>query len=707
MKDAHAAQSLSHEVVLSLSSKELYCTACEDYVYSSCFDSAIAKLVASQALHNGAQGTTTLGQESLIQGRLSRPPTAAAAHMDAHPSAAVASPSFNAILDDGFPAGLRGLNNMGNTCFMNSILQSLLHAPVFRNYFLLGEHTPNTCPTTSMGGFCVSCELDGIFSTAYSGKRAPMSPASFLHCWWSLAGGMLGDGYAQQDAHEFFLFILEMISSVEGPDNIASRIFGGLLRSDVTCEACGHTSTTHDPFTNVSLEIPSPTLLLPPPIIPRSNQHAVNGKMIGAVRQQTIKDAKKLTGAAQKAYLARITREGAADDALCDTGTPTPGGPNGSEGWEVTQVPGHGGLPSSTPHGGQLERASGIGVEGNTVDDGIQDTLASPGRGAKRDSTTIGPGRSASPEGGAPSETPSVDAIVLQGGAAAAVQDGIAATSTLKPSPSNGNHPALQAYTKWPGVSVAGCLHRFVKKERLGSGETWSCDNCQSKQSAVKQLSIRQLPPVLVLHAKRFEHSGGPRAQARKLETFLSFPLEDLDLKPFLSSSALRDKYKCSQLYSMAKTTQADQMTHSARMTRSSGNTVRPENLTAAVCNRNLVPGSPTFLTPKMTRSSSAGTHTQVPKDTGTLVETAADAARVHGCDAAVNQTNDFLYNLFAVVCHKGTFQGGHYVAYIKALDGKWYLCDDGLVMVADEVTVKNSQAYMLFYGEKSMYATT
>lgn len=46
-----------------------------------------------------------------------------------------------------------------------------------------------------------------MFSAAYSGARAPYSPAAFLYAWWRIAEHHLA-GYQQQDAHEFYLYAL-------------------------------------------------------------------------------------------------------------------------------------------------------------------------------------------------------------------------------------------------------------------------------------------------------------------------------------------------------------------------------------------------------------------------------------------------------------------------------------------------------------------
>lgn len=51
---------------------------------------------------------------------------------------------------------------------------------------------------------------ESIFGEVYSGNRQPCSPAEFLYQWWRHADSLAG--YQQQDAHEFYLSLLEGMS---------------------------------------------------------------------------------------------------------------------------------------------------------------------------------------------------------------------------------------------------------------------------------------------------------------------------------------------------------------------------------------------------------------------------------------------------------------------------------------------------------------
>jgi ubiquitin carboxyl-terminal hydrolase 22/27/51 len=50
-------------------------------------------------------------------------------------------------------------------------------------------------------------------------------------------------------------------------------------------------------------------------------------------------------------------------------------------------------------------------------------------------------------------------------------------------------------------LNLRSCLGRFTSREKLGSDD-YTCQSCKERQSATKQLSIKQLPPMLAIHLK-------------------------------------------------------------------------------------------------------------------------------------------------------------------------------------------------------------
>lgn len=51
------------------------------------------------------------------------------------------------------------------------------------------------------------------------------------------------------------------------------------------------------------------------------------------------------------------------------------------------------------------------------------------------------------------------------------------------------------------GLDLRDCLDHFTAKEKLESAQ-YTCRNCDSPENAIKQLSIKRLPPVLSVHLK-------------------------------------------------------------------------------------------------------------------------------------------------------------------------------------------------------------
>eukprot|EP00913_Durusdinium_trenchii_P035811 g33510.t1 len=77
-------------------------------------------------------------------------------------------------------------------------------------------------------------------------------------------------------------------------------------------------------------------------------------------------------------------------------------------------------------------------------------------------------------------------------------------------------------------------LTHFLKEEQLTGDERWRCRKCKKRVDAIKKIDLWKLPPVLVVHLKRFEFDTAT-CRFKKINVRLKTPLS-IDLSSFVSS---------------------------------------------------------------------------------------------------------------------------------------------------------------------------
>uniref|UniRef100_A0A671UPB5 Ubiquitin carboxyl-terminal hydrolase n=1 Tax=Sparus aurata TaxID=8175 RepID=A0A671UPB5_SPAAU len=188
-----------------------------------------------------------------------------------------------------------GLRNLGNTCFMNAILQSLSNIEQFSCYFkelpAVALRSGKTAGrrmyhTRSQGDNSVSLveEFRKTLCSLWQGNQSAFSPDSLFYAIWKIMPSFRG--YQQQDAHEFMRYLLDHLHRelqysrngashpvspqdgvrlstaegkccINGTASVVTSNFGGILQNEVNCLICGTESRKFDPFLDLSLDIPS------------------------------------------------------------------------------------------------------------------------------------------------------------------------------------------------------------------------------------------------------------------------------------------------------------------------------------------------------------------------------------------------------------------------------------------------------------------
>jgi len=199
-------------------------------------------------------------------------------------------------------------------------------------------------------------------------------------------------------------------------------------------------------------------------------------------------------------------------------------------------------------------------------------------------------------------------------------------------------------------ISLEECMESFAKEERIPEAY---CSNCREFRVQTKQMSIWRMPPVMIIHLKRFQFTQHMR---RKLRDLIVFPTEGLDFSNIVASDN-----SCSPMTerkdSVSKGLHGEQYSESTEMCEGEGVSTKDANDHV---------------------SSKCGGR------------------------------NESLYDLYGVVHHQGALSGGHYVASLKSeIDGKWRLFNDAQIYEISDNDVVDASAYILFYIRKDAKGAT
>lgn len=184
--------------------------------------------------------------------------------------------------------GIIGLQNLGNTCFMNSALQCLSNTIPLTQYFLDGKHLKDLNVNNPLGtkGAALALAYFDLLNEMWNGSSALASPWDFKKVLQKFAPQF--SGYQQHDSHELLSYLLtglhedlnkvktkkyiEMPDVTDKPESEAADLCWKLFlernqsvivdmmygqnKSTLVCPACQKISITFDPFLSLSLVVP-------------------------------------------------------------------------------------------------------------------------------------------------------------------------------------------------------------------------------------------------------------------------------------------------------------------------------------------------------------------------------------------------------------------------------------------------------------------
>lgn len=215
-----------------------------------------------------------------------------------------------------------GFKNLGNTCYLNSVLQCLTYTPPLANFCLQFQHSA-FCDSVSQQdkkSDCPFCLLEKRIVRSLSIDATLDTPGKIIGGLKHFAEHFrLG---RQEDAHEFLRYVIDACHTTclrlkklqqqrrkyvtnggvdgFGGSTVVKEIFGGALQSQVKCLGCGHESNKVDEIMDISIDVINSSTLkeafqkfFQPEVLDGSNKYKCDSckKLVAARKQMSILQA--------------------------------------------------------------------------------------------------------------------------------------------------------------------------------------------------------------------------------------------------------------------------------------------------------------------------------------------------------------------------------------------------------------------------------